>query len=489
LRGALLIGAVGLLTLSNFYAGLIGAMVSPVAVPALFAARHGGALRSNLRHLLATLATLATVAGVGLVYAWRVGGEALAGEGRVAFPYQDLFRYSARWWSYLVPPVEHPLLGSSAMDLWERHGVGPGLLEQQVFVGWSVLILAGIAVAGWVAGRRHPGAPGLVPALVVIAAVAFLFSLPPEGRMSSVVRPTALLYDWLPMFRAYARFAAVVHLALALLAGVGLSMLFERARRGRVAAAVLVLVALIELAPVPPWRWHWVLPTAAHRWVESQPEQMVILDCHSPRPGEAWRLKRMRQRVRLPEGMRSDCAEPAVAGKLATFGYTHVIVRSGFRFTDHIPAQGLDPVETFEDSRLLRVTAEPARAFVAALGGFSWREIEGERTYRWMGERGDLSVVNATRGTLSTQLTLELEAFPEERALTVRLDGKEVDRLSVPTEPTGFEFGPFELSPGRHVLSLLADEPAAVPDEILRNGDRRRITVALWDWSLTDPSL
>ena len=27
----------------------------------------------------------------------------------------DLFRFSAKWWSYLVPPVEHPLLGATAL--------------------------------------------------------------------------------------------------------------------------------------------------------------------------------------------------------------------------------------------------------------------------------------------------------------------------------------------------------------------------------------
>ncbi len=53
----------------------------------------------------------------------------------------------------------------------------------------------------------------------------------------------------------------------------------------------------------------------------------------------------------------------------------------------------------------------------------------------------------------------------------------------MPTEPKTFELGPFELSRGRHVVSLVSEEPSVMPDQFLFNGDRRRITVALRDWS------
>jgi len=277
----------------------------------------------------------------------------------------------------------------------------------------------------------------------------------------------------------------VVQLAVALLAGIGLSTLISSDRsRNRISAAVLVVVAAVELAPVPPWRWHWVLPTEAHRWVEEQAESMTILDCHAPRPGEAWRLKRMRQRVRLPEGMTSDCGEPGLAGKLAAFGYTHVLVRSDYRLGGHLDEEGMDVAEELSDSRILAVSAPAAPVFIADLGGFSWREIEGEATFRWMGERGDLSLVNATHDPVRAVLELELEAYPEPRSVSIQLDGRPLGRLHVPVEPSTFELGPVALTPGRHVITLVAEEPAAIPHDILRNGDQRQITIALWRWAI-----
>ena len=37
-----------------------------------------------------------------------------------AFPRADLFSLSAKWWSYLVPPVEHPLLAQRSMACGTR---------------------------------------------------------------------------------------------------------------------------------------------------------------------------------------------------------------------------------------------------------------------------------------------------------------------------------------------------------------------------------
>ncbi len=58
-----------------------------------------------------------------------------------AFPRADLFRYSAKWWSYLVPPVEHPLVGPAVRRFWAVTGIGAGLLEQQVYLGWGIVAL------------------------------------------------------------------------------------------------------------------------------------------------------------------------------------------------------------------------------------------------------------------------------------------------------------------------------------------------------------
>src|SRR4051812_41143730 len=101
--------AVGLLALtivgaalSNFYAGLIIAAITPVALGSswFFKSRHQANAR---RHLAITVACLLLVAGCGTAYAWYAAHPVLADRGAFAFARNDLFRYSAKWWSYVVP--------------------------------------------------------------------------------------------------------------------------------------------------------------------------------------------------------------------------------------------------------------------------------------------------------------------------------------------------------------------------------------------------
>ena len=203
-----------------------------------------------------------------------------------AFLRGDLFRYSARWWSYLVPPTEHPLLGAIARAFWKRVDVREGLLEQQVSLGWGIVALGLIAVVGWsVSARaqaRRPPSLVAVPVLVIVAVAAFVCSLSPEPTIGPVttVRPAAMLYSVVPMFRSYARFGVVVQLMAALLAGIGVDWLRRAGTtRAQVACIALIAVAGGEYVVSPSAMWRDVLPAAGHRWVMQQVDRVRVLDC------------------------------------------------------------------------------------------------------------------------------------------------------------------------------------------------------------------
>ena len=161
-------------------------------------------------------------------------------------------------------------------EFWGRRGVGASLLEhQQVSIGWSLLVLGAVPLWLWLRGDRSSVAVRSAPVLATLACAALLCSLSPERTIGPLVfvRPSALLYEVAPMFRAYARFGVVVGLMAALLAGAGVAWLWRwPTSAGRRAAALLLALAVLEYAPFPPWRWRDVLPTRAHRGSRSRPQ-------------------------------------------------------------------------------------------------------------------------------------------------------------------------------------------------------------------------
>ena len=364
-RIAALIAATACVTLSNFYGGMIAAVITPVAAGAHWLARSGSDRRST-RRLLVTLGVLFGIAAAGIAYLRLVAPNVLANPAVVAFRRADLFRYSAKWWAYFVPPVANPLFGSAARRIWEHAGVGGGVLEQQVYLGWGIIALGLVALAHWLPRGRRSGSLAGVPVLIVIAAAACLCSLSPERSFGqfTIMRPSGALYLLVPMFRAYARFGVIVQLMAALLAGIGLDLLLRAGSRGRIASALLLLVVVGEYALWPSSLWHDVLPTAAHRWVARQPAGVRVLDCVKYTPAEAsvpWLTGRQ---VVPAGGSFTDCTEPLLPGKLAAAGFTHVLVRretaAGRWFASHPVPEGLRRLEQFGDSEVFAV---PARVF------------------------------------------------------------------------------------------------------------------------------
>ena len=158
--------------------------------------------------------------------------------------------------------------------MWTAAGVSDGLLEQQVSLGWGILSLGMFTMYRWLARDRRVAAARSIPVLAVVAVTALLCSLSPERTIGAFrfVRPSAVLHELLPMFRAYARFGVVVQLMAALLAGIGVDYLRRAGTtRARIFCVALVALVMGEYAVSPSAMWRDVLPTAAHRWVVQQP--------------------------------------------------------------------------------------------------------------------------------------------------------------------------------------------------------------------------
>lgn len=475
--------------LSNYYGGLIAAVMTPVAVAAYWANTRGTGATSS-RRLAITMATLAVMLTAGSIYAWWAVEQIVIEGATETANRLDLFRYSAKWWSYLVPPAAHPLLGPEVVRFWSSSGVHQGLLEQQVSLGWGLIGLALVAIVWWSARWQGVGSLARVPVLVVVAAAALLCSLSPERTIGGymMVRPSAWLYEVLPMFRSYARFGVVVQLMTALLAGIGAEQLWRaRRRRGRVLCVALLGLAAAEYAVSPPALWRDVLPTPAHRWAMQQPGPLRVLDCAPLSPSLAAVPWLTGNRVALASGGLADCNEPGLAPKLAALGYTHLLVRTGGTAAPGealaMPRDGFRLDAGFADSRIYAVTAVRPALYTGIITGMWPREHDAAWSWRWMGAGATWVVINTVGLAKAVTLEVELAAFARYRHLLVSVDGVDVQALLVEPARRTHRIGPIVIQPGAHELRFRSAQPPTVADQLVHNGDHRALSMAVGDWS------
>jgi len=468
-------------TLSNFYGGLIAAVITPAAVAAYWLVMPRQHKR-RFHALTVTVLSLVLIAACGLAYAAYAAHDVVANAEDFAAPRAELFIYSAKWWSYLVPPVAHPLLGPAVHRMWNAAGVRDGLLEQQVSLGFGLLALAGIAVGRcvWLIRNRQSACGVRVPILVVVGVTAFVFSLSPL--------PSVLLYGLVPMFRAYARFGVVVQLMAALIAGAGVDFL-RRAGTRRAQFACVALVALVAAEyAVAPWTvWRDVLPTTAHRWVARQPGNMRTLDCTALNPKTASIQWLTGYRVLLAASSPSDCTEPNFSQKLAATGYTHLLVRRDTAEGRWFATRAMDGFRIaadLEDGQVLAVTAAPPPIYTATMPGFFRREHNAKGTWRWMAQDAAWTITNTSVQPIAAMLAVELWAFPRPRVVELLLDGQLIQTVGVERSRRLYHVGPLTVPPGNHALAFRsADAPTST--RAVKKVYRRAVSVAVGAWTWT----
>jgi len=484
----LLVVSIAGVTLSNFYGGLIAAVVTPAAVAAywFFVARrlpHAG------RQLAITIGTLVVIAACGFGYAQYAAHAVVGNPAGFAAARNDLFRYSAKWWSYLIPPVEHPLLGGIAGRVWSTAGVRDGLLEQQVSLGWGIVALGVVALFAWAIRNRQPASLPMVPVLAAVASVALLCSLSPERTVGSIhfMRPSAFLYSVVPMFRAYARFGVVVQLMAALLAGIGAERLWRAGTsRARIACVALLALAAGEYAVWPPALWRDVLPGAAHRWVVEQPGRLHVLDCAPLTPQSRSVEWLTANRISLRGGWLDDCSEPNLADKLSAAGYTHLLLRrdsaEGRQFASRPTPEGLQPAAGFPDGDVFAVAARAPLVYTVKMTSFYSREYDESWTWRWMGRQASWQILNQSDRPIVAAVDVEMTAFQRARHLTLLLDGREAQTLLVEQRRGVNRIGPLALTPGIHELAFHPADPPTVAADFMNNGDRRALSFGIGSW-------
>jgi len=472
------VAASGALILASYEAALMAAVVTPVVIVAFWAIRPD--LLKNYKPLIWPFAVFATLLAATVIVAFWLEPSVFSRAYMAQFPINEIALFSARWWAYFTPSVDHPVLGSLAWHLFSSFGINIELVEEQIFVGFAFMVLAiialGVATWTWRPQWRY------VLAIAAVGLAAALVSVgPATGSCEPFsVAPSCLLFRVVPVFRAYARFAVIVNLAVAIAAGAGAAMLAGTSRTGQVSAIALLVVGVFEFWPLPV-RAHDVLPTAAHRWIASQSADGPAFDCYPANQADRFVPWLMQRQLSYLGDQIKTCGDPEIGRKLAARGYTHVIVRGGdasSKLPQPLPV-GLALVRDFPDSHVFAIDNRLPPVVTIALTGFFEYEHQNDYWWRWMSPNGRWTVRNTTNAPQRVALAVELVPIGTPRTLTMRLDGQAPTSVALGMTREPHTFGPWTLEPGDHTLSFTADgEPTRPSDQLEDSKDNRPLTVA-----------
>jgi hypothetical protein len=103
-----------------------------------------------------------------------------------------------------------------------------------------------------------------------------------------------------------------------------------------------------------------------------------------------------------------------------------------------------------------------------------------------MGPDASWKIVNGSGRPMVASVDIEMSAFGGRRRVELLLDRQEVQRLIIEVERRFYRIGPLALTPGDHELVFHPIDPPTVAADLLKNGDRRPLSVAvgLWRWAV-----
>ncbi len=195
----------------------------------------------------------------------------------------DRFAFSARPWNYLIPDIDHPVLGDLAVRanywIWQHP---PYYLtepffpkEHTLFLGYTLMALSIYTIWQTFVKKNITGDQKFnVTFFLIIAVSAFIFSMPPYIAINNfkIYFPSHFIYDFLPQFRAYARYGVFVFIGNIVIAMIGLNYLISKSFLNKpkqklkqnlliIAISALAIFEfipgkhLISIKPTPPYEW------------------------------------------------------------------------------------------------------------------------------------------------------------------------------------------------------------------------------------------
>ncbi len=362
------------------------------------------------------------------------------------WPLGDFYILIARFTDYFLPPTSswfYPLFEPIDAPTTIRGDFTNGL-----FLGYSTLLLVGVAVWKWCKGTEpvREGERFSVSLLAVTLLVFLVFSLlPPTLEMDLPVLgefvlkgPGYLGYLLAPWFREYARFGVMVLLAAAVLAGFGVRYLLDRWPQGKSWILGLTGLGLLvdfgfNTPELFPLTINTKNPPAVYQWLAKQPREVTIAEypmlgwsqvspvylyygtVHGKRIANGYGFSRKADEI-TPALI--NLSEPQVGEVLRFLGVDYLVWHRRYpefpSWYGTVPRKPIDEedfefVRGFDTAEVYRVRANPARVIVTPRRGFRLAGDGGNKSaWWWISDVGQIQLVNLTEEHLKIRLEFEV---------------------------------------------------------------------------------
>ncbi|MCS6939260.1 MAG: hypothetical protein NZM94_08315, partial [Roseiflexus sp.] len=422
-------------------------------------------------------------------------------------PLDRILIRSANLYDLFLPNGLHPLWGSAVEGLartWH-----PYIGAWNVALGYTALALAAVALA--LARTR-------AWRWAVIGLAAMVLSLGPVIQIGITRTTIPLPYQILlaipgmELARRPSHFVVIATLTLAPLVALGLRALATRVppRSGNVLTGVAAVLIASEFAP-PYWTIHSFSVHPYYARIAAEPGAVAELPppFESSAPLKAqmvhgqplvggfvsriplYPFAEYAPGVRQLWRMRPDTTHLFVVPadnrlmELNAYGIRHIVVHwQRIPVERHSEARealrqvlgDLPPVYVDQDLSAYIVPPIDATPFVYAAFGSGWHpeERDGERRWRWMGEEGEIILVNTSQFDMPVHLFLYLQSYQTQRQAVITFDQQPLETLTIQPKASGIAVR-LLAPPGEHRLRLQAsaDRDPNVPD--------RNVSIAVFD--------
>ncbi len=246
-----------------YYAAMALLLLALLALCYLFIKLGKGLKNSVIDYsflkLCVLLAALAIIISLPIAYIQTaMNGNNLLDTGRQQ---GDLYTYAGHPWNYYTPSLNSSFFGTTVEQSAKSKVLSTNIEEFVLFLGYTNMGLALIALFLWFSRRRikkardltgelQQGESWLIPFALLAGLVFFIFSLQPTIKIGNLTLyfPSWFIFKLVPGIRVYARFGAVVFFSVTLLAGACIGFLDKALRPRPQALRYLVLVFLLILA-------------------------------------------------------------------------------------------------------------------------------------------------------------------------------------------------------------------------------------------------